>query len=128
TYTFICGTSPRAFAHQPITELPASISGLTWSNSLLRVLKRATENEPGARYQTVQDFWDDLNDVALPVTQPLTTAAGWPRVSSDLKTEEVLTVASPPRPRFETSRELRQQEISGNGNSRPRIDVPIAGQ
>src|SRR5213082_2077008 len=37
-YTLICGVSPRAFAHQPITELPASMSHQTWAGSLLRVL------------------------------------------------------------------------------------------
>jgi uncharacterized protein YgiM (DUF1202 family) len=95
----------------------------------VRVLKRATQEEPAARYQTVKDFWDELNDVGMPVTQPLTTsaAAPRPRVSSELRTEEVLTLAAPPRPRFETSRELKQHEVSGNGVPRPRIVVPIAG-
>ena len=129
TYTIICGISPRQFAHRPITELPVPVSHETWAGSLLRVLKRATQDEPDARYQTVKDFWDDLNDVAMPVTQPLamTTAAPRPRVSSELHIEEVLTLAAPPRPRFETSRELKQHEVSGNGAPRPRIVVPIAG-
>jgi hypothetical protein len=48
-------------------------------------------------------------------------------VSSELRTEEVLTLAAPPRPRFETSRELKHHEVSGNGAPRPRIVVPIAG-
>src|SRR5438045_9396916 len=65
----------------------------------------------------------------MPVTQPLTTSAATPRqrVSSELRTEDVLTLAAPPRPRFETSRELKQHEVSGNGALRPRIVVPIAG-
>src|SRR5690349_3356020 len=50
-YTMICGVSPRAFAHQPITELPAPISFRTWANSLLRVLERATQTRPSERYQ-----------------------------------------------------------------------------
>src|SRR5436190_23300528 len=73
-YTMICGASPRAFAHQPITELPASMSHQPWAGSLLRVLERATQTRPADRYQTVQDFWDDLNDVAMPVTRPLAGA------------------------------------------------------
>jgi hypothetical protein len=40
---------------------------------------------------------------------------------------EVIT-AAPPKPRFETSRELQHQTIAGNGVARPRIVVPIAGQ
>jgi len=129
TYTIICGVSPRQFAHRAITELPAPISHKPWAGSLVRVLKRATQEEPEARYQTVKDFWDDLSDVGMPVTQPLTTsrAVSRSRVSSELRTEEVLTLAAPPRPRFETSRELKQHEVSGNGAPRPRIVVPIAG-
>src|ERR1044071_2275098 len=69
TYTIICGVSPRQFAHRAITELPAPLSHESWAGSLVRVLKRATQEEPAARYQTVKDFWDDLNDVSMPVTQ-----------------------------------------------------------
>src|ERR1043165_4749673 len=129
TYTIICGVSPRQFAHRAITEMPAPISHEPWADSLVRVLKRATQDEPEARYQTVKDFWDELNDVGMPVTQPLALASvpSRQRVSSELRTEEVLTLAAPPRPRFETSRELRQHEASGNGAPRPRIVVPIAG-
>ena len=130
TYTIVCGVSPRQFAHRAITELPAPISHEPWAGSLVRVLKRATQEEPDARYQTVKDFWDDLNDVGMPVTQPLaltSAAAPRPRVSSELRVEDVLTLAAPPRPRFETSRELKQHEVSGNGAPRPRIVVPIAG-
>src|SRR5436190_16637074 len=51
-YSMICGVSPRAFAHQPITELPAPILFRPWANSLLRVLERATQTRPAERYQT----------------------------------------------------------------------------
>jgi len=124
-YTMICGVSPRAFAHQPITELPAPFSFQPWANSLLRVLERATQTRPGDRYQTVRAFWEDLNDVTMPVTQPLAGAQTPSRVSADLKVDEPLTVAAPPRPRFETSRELNQQQVNANGGPRPRIVVPV---
>src|SRR5262249_38944472 len=68
-YTLICGVSPRAFAHQPITDLPAPVSFQPWANSLLRVLERATQARPADRQQTVRDLWEDINDVAMPVTQ-----------------------------------------------------------
>lgn len=126
-YTMICGVSPRAFAHQPITELPAPMSFRPWANSLLRVLERATQTRPGERYQTVREFWDDLNDVAMPVTQPLTGARPQHRISADLSVEEPVTAVAPPRPRFETSRELKQQQTAGDVAARPRIVVPIRG-
>jgi serine/threonine protein kinase len=125
-YTMICGVSPRAFAHQPITELPAPLSFRPWASSLLRVLERATQTRPHDRYQTVREFWDDLNDVAMPVTQPLTGARPQHRISSDLNVDEPVTAVAPPKPRFETSRELKQQ-TAGDAGVRPRIVVPIHG-
>jgi serine/threonine protein kinase len=125
-YTMICGVSPRAFAHQPITELPSPISVRPWASSLLRVLERGTQNRPADRYQTVQDFWDDLNDVGMPVTQPLISAHPQRRISADLNVDEGVTEAAPPRPRFETSREIKQQ-IAGLAGPHPRIVVPIRG-
>lgn len=126
-YSLICGASPRPFAHQAITELPMPIASQPWGNSLLRVLERATQTRAADRYQSVQDFWEDLNDVAMPVTQPLALGAARPRISSDLNVDEVLTAAAPPRPKFETSREMRQQQVGSNGSPRPKIVVPIAG-
>jgi hypothetical protein len=128
-YTLICGASPRSFAHQAITELPPPIASQSWGKALLQVLERATQTRASDRYQTVQDFWEDLNDVTMPVTQPLTMAAAPRRyVTSDLNVDEALTEAAPPRPKFETSREIRQQQMeAGAAALRPRIVVPIAG-
>jgi hypothetical protein len=125
-YTMICGVSPRTFAHKPITELPAPISFRPWANSLLRVLERATQTRPAERYQTVREFWDDLNDVAMPATQPLAGARPQSRISADLNVDEPITAVAPPKPRFETSRELQQQQAV-EAAARPRIVVPIHG-
>jgi hypothetical protein len=126
-YTLITGTGPRAFAHEPITFLPEPISAESWAPSIARVLERATQTRAADRYQTVADFWDELHEAALPATQPLIYGRPEP-VSSDLSVEaEVLTEAAPPRPRFETSKELQHPQV-GNGASRPRIVVPIAGR
>ncbi|PYS35279.1 MAG: hypothetical protein DMF75_04140 [Acidobacteria bacterium] len=125
-YTLICGVAPRVFAHDPITDLPAPISFEPWAASIVRVLERATQTHPSDRYQSVQAFWDELHEAALPATQPL--IYGRPRqISSDLSLDaEVLTAVAPPKPRFETSRELQQHEVAGNGALRPKIVVPIA--
>ena len=127
-YSLICGASPRAFAHQAITELPPPIASQPWARSLLQVLETATQTRAIDRYQTVQDFWDDLNDVAMPVTQPLALAAARRQISSELKVDEVMTAAAPPRPKFETSREIKQQHSETNGHPRPKIVVKIAGR
>ena len=127
-YTMICGVPPRAFAQHAITALPAPMSAEPWAPSLLHVLERATQTRPGDRYQRVQDFWDELSDASLPVTQPLNLAQARRRISSDLSLEVEAITAAPPRPRFETSRELQHQQYAGNGATRPKIVVSIAGQ
>jgi hypothetical protein len=99
-----------------------------WAESLLRVLERATQTRPGDRYQRVQDFWEELSEASLPATQPLNIARAGRRISSDLSLEAEVITAAPPKPRFETSREIQHQTIAGNGVTRPKIVVPIAGQ
>src|SRR6476620_6555115 len=71
TYTLLAGESPRRFAQHAIRELPASISNHFWSTSVLRVLEKATQTRPRERYQTVQAFWDELAEAALPPTRVL---------------------------------------------------------
>src|SRR5258708_16227649 len=127
-YTLICGAPPRRFAQHAISEWPDAIAGKTWAASLLRVLERATQARAGERYQTVQEFWDEFSDAALPPTRPLGLAPPRVRPISDLSLEtEVLTETAPPKPRFETSRELQHKEVAGNGTPRPRLVVPING-
>jgi serine/threonine protein kinase len=131
-YTLFCGTSPRHFAHEPITELPPHVANRHWAAGVLEVLEQATQTRPGSRYQSVQDFWDDLSATVelepeaemeadeaevLPVPTSITSDLTLP--------PSVVTVAAPPKPRFETSKELQREQLS-NG-ARPRIVVPIAG-
>lgn len=127
-YTMICGVSPRTFAHHSISSWPDAIATQPWADSLLQVLERATQARPHDRYQTVQEFWNELSDAALPTTQLLTTAPKRREITSDLSLEADITMAPPPRPRFETSRELQQQTLPGNGATRPKIVVAIANQ
>jgi serine/threonine protein kinase len=127
TYTLLAGESPRRFSRHQITELPASIATETWAKDVLRVLRRATEEKPEDRYQTVHEFWEDLADATLPPTQPLVLKdqETRPRPSSKLtKLVSVLTEA-PPRARFDSHEVLRQLQANGNGAKRPRIVVPV---
>lgn len=123
SYTLICGTSPRQFAHEPVSRLPEHLAKEFWADSVLRVLERATRMRPGERYQSVQDFWDDLSDAMLPQTRPLHVAERPVSITSDLNLPSAVVAEAPPKPRFETSKEL-QHEAPGNG-VRPRIVVPI---
>jgi serine/threonine protein kinase len=124
-YTLICGLPPRRFAHEPVTELPEHLASKPWAESLLAVFERATQTRPDERYQTVQEFWDELSDAMLPQTRELHAVEPPHAVTSDLNLAAVAT-AAPPRPRFESSQELRE-ELAANG-PRPRIVVPMASQ
>lgn len=103
TYTLLAGEAPRKFAQHAIQELPAAVSDQYWARSVLRVLEKATQIRPDQRYQTVQEFWDDLADAALPPTKPLDHADldARRRPSADLAVQPEDVPAAPPKPRFE---------------------------
>jgi hypothetical protein len=129
TYTLLAGEAPRRFSHHQIKELPESIASKTWGRDVLRVLRHATEDKPEDRYQTVQEFWEELSDASLPPTQllkPLDTEARERSVSKQLPGKLEVVVEAPPRPRFDSRDVIKQSQMGGNGINRPRIVVPVA--
>jgi serine/threonine protein kinase len=130
TYTLLAGEPPRRFSHHQIKELPESIAVKTWGKDVLRVLRRATEDRPEDRYQTVQEFWEELSDASLPPTQPLKPQDGEARerpASKQLAGKTETIVEAPPRPRFDSRDAIKESQMRGsNGNNRPRIVVPVA--
>lgn len=130
TYTLLAGESPRRFAQHPISELPLSLQGAAWATAITRILEKATQARPGDRYQTVEQFWDEIADAALPPTRPLSLVSeaveARRKPSEDLSVEpDDFTQPAPPRPQFAPSQtksiptELEQAR-------RPRIVVPIS--
>ena len=132
TYALIAGESPRRFAHHSLTELPPFARDTYWGNAVLRVLQKATQNRPDERYQTVEEFWDELSDASLPPTRPLQMVAPQEmrrKPSEELSIEpepEDFTAAAPPRPHFAVPApaELAVANLDDTGK-RPRIVVPI---
>lgn len=130
TYTLLAGESPRRFAQHALTELPLQISNAPWAKSVLRVLEKATQNRPEARYQTVEEFWDDMADAGLPATRPLQMVPSAvvqemrrkPSEDLSVEPEEEFTEAAPPRPHFEVP---RIEPATLDTAKRPRIVVPI---
>jgi hypothetical protein len=59
------GRAPRQFSRQAITELPATLAAQSWGAGLLRALAKATEPQVSDRYNTVQEFWEDLARLKL---------------------------------------------------------------
>src|SRR6201988_2468510 len=70
-YTLLAGESPRRYAHHSLTDLPLTVNTKPWSAAVLRVLQKATQNRPGDRFQTVEEFWDEFAEASLPPTRRL---------------------------------------------------------
>lgn len=128
-YALIAGESPRRFAQHSLSDLPSFARDTYWGNSVLRVLEKATQNRPEDRYQTVEEFWDELSDATLPPTRPLqmVPAAEMRRKpSADLSLEpDEFTEAAPPRPHFAVSGPRELTPVDVDTIKRPRIVVPI---
>jgi serine/threonine protein kinase len=126
TYTLLLGEPPRRFAHNPITELPPQIALRSWAPSLLKVLERATQNSPLDRYHSIDEFWEDLNDVRLPPTQVLDASV---HATNETAGGQSLAVAvpafalAPPKPDFDLSQ--RSQAPVKSEVKRPRIVVAL---
>ncbi len=126
TYTLIAGESPRRFAQHAIRELPPSLGNHHWSEPLLRVLEKATQTRPDQRYQTVQEFWDELYEATLPPTRLLSEpdAATRRKPSADLAVEPEEFPRAAPHAHFvpvTTPAALAY----GDASRRPKIVVPV---
>jgi hypothetical protein len=131
TYTLLAGESPRRFAQNPITELPPTLRDSAWASTVLRILEKATQSRPDRRYQTVEQFWDDLAEASLPETRLLPSTAeieARRKPSEDLSVEpEDFTTPAPPQPHF-TPAEKKADVIDIEQARRPRIVVPITAE
>ena len=130
TYALLAGESPRRFAQHRITEFPPSISDYPWSGPIQRVLEKATQNRAEERYQTVQEFWDEIAEASLPPTRPLQMIAAAEEVrrkpSADLSIEpDDFTQPAPPRPHFATTQVKETIFHEAEVVRRPRIVVPL---
>lgn len=131
TYTLLAGESPRRFAQHALTDLPLTLREAFWGNAVLRVLEKATQNRPADRFQTVEEFWDEIADASLPPTRPLQVVSPEMetrrRPSADLSLELAdLTEAAPPRPQFAIPEPGRSGFAAVDPIKRPRIVVPIS--
>ena len=141
TYALLAGESPRRFAQHAIKELPAEVSQHYWSKPVLRVLEKATQIRPLDRYQTVQEFWDDMAEAALPPTKPLHAPGveevdeAHRRPSADLSVEPEEFTQAPPQPRFQPVSSAptpgyppgpATPYAEASATKRPKIVVPVS--
>ncbi len=111
SYVLLTGESPRRFTNCPINELPFALSEKKWGNELLRVLRKATQNNPSERHQTVTDFWQDLAKVKVLVemeeTEDLTEVAKKPHLVPQPVVSTDYSPQAPLMPQFKTSRDFK---------------------
>lgn len=140
TYMLLTGEPPRRFSRRPVTELPPEFSVQDWSEYVLRVLERATQNNPARRQQSVEEFWREIKDATMARTRLLRndgggasangrtssevhpTADGHARPNSSSSSSRGLATPPPPAPTFD--REARARDTAG----RHRFVVPIASE
>jgi serine/threonine protein kinase len=127
-YVLITGESPRFFANQPITELPFALRGEAWANDLIKVLNKATQNDSRRRQQTVVEFWQDLSVVKSYAEatngEQLAEIPARAHALPQAHVAKGYTPLAPQRPRFNTSRELKLNNLLEE--KRAPLVVPIS--
>ncbi|HKP45372.1 MAG TPA: protein kinase [Pyrinomonadaceae bacterium] len=126
TYTLLAGESPRRFAQHPIRELPEAMRNHFWSQPILRVLEKATQTRPDQRYQTVQSFWDDFAEAALPPTRLLNEKQDR-KPSADLAVQPDEFPKAAPQAKFAPV-SAQPESAFIDAPRRPKIVVPVVGE
>ena len=121
-YTLITGETPRAFANQQITDLPLTWRDKEWSDDLRSALAKATEPDPKARQQSVDEFWHDLEPVRRIAYDMETATNVRPKLNETPQphVSRGYSPLAPQQPRFDTSRELKLKHAYG-----PKLNAPI---
>jgi serine/threonine protein kinase len=111
-YVLITCESPRFFSSQPITELPFAMRQKPWASDLVKVLNKATQNDSRMRYQTVNDFWQDLSKIKMLAEDDDRDAAETKIFTAPHQIPQPHIAAgytsnAPQKPVFNTSRDLK---------------------
>ncbi|HEY2866403.1 MAG TPA: serine/threonine protein kinase [Pyrinomonadaceae bacterium] len=117
-YSLFTCESPRFYANHPIEALPEPCRNEPWAEEFLRVIRRATQSDPAARQQTVDEFWSDLGPVRK-IIEDAGPETVFKRKTSELPQSHVslgYTPVAPSEVRFNTSRDLhlRYPAIAGS--------------
>lgn len=110
-YTLLTGESPRFYANQPITDLPMSARNEDWAAELKRILNHATLNDPQLRYQSIDEFWEDLQNVRRIIIEAETTTSVRPKLHAipQPHVAKGYSPIAPREPRFDTTSDLRKR-------------------
>ncbi|HEY2847532.1 MAG TPA: serine/threonine-protein kinase, partial [Pyrinomonadaceae bacterium] len=130
-YTLIIGEPPRAFSNSQITAMPDSVRDEPWAGLLLPVLQKATEDDPSARPQSVDEFWSDLAAIREFVADGELRTVLTSFEAPQAHVSRGYTPIAPARPEFEEAREPTPVSIrpayaaAAAIGTRPAIGAPI---
>jgi serine/threonine protein kinase len=129
-YTLFTCESPKYYANKPIEALPAACRNEPWAPELLRVLNRATQTDPLARQQSVDEFWSDLIGVRDTVgeAEHETLVRTKPSAVPQAHVSTGYSPLAPIQARFDTSRNLRLR-FPAMPNAIPvldRLETPVS--
>lgn len=128
-YVLITGDSPRRFTNSPIRELPLAFADKSFGGELLRVLQKATQNQPENRFQTVQDFWQALVQIkGLETKEEIeteTAVSARPHLVPQPSVSKDYSPKTPVRPQFNTSRELKIESSMIPQQETPKVVVKL---
>lgn len=122
TYMLLTGEAPRRFSQKPVTAWPPELAREPWSRFIGQILERATQTNPGKRYQTVDDFWNELKDAALPQTRQLKFGDRSGAHGEAVGKRDGEVGPMPPAPVFER----RTEPSPAKNSAHQRIVVPFA--
>ena len=115
-YVLITCESPRFFSNQPITELPFALRREPWAGRLVEILNKATQSDARERFQTVNEFWQELAKLKTLIPQDELN------VSTEFAIEKIhqtpqahiskgYTPLAPRKPEFDSSENLYLKNI-----------------
>ena len=110
-YTLLTCEAPRAYANQPIAELPLTSRDEEWADELKRVLTKATDDDPSVRHQSVEDLWADLEGVRRIAAEGEVTTQVRTKLHAlpQAHVAQGYSPVAPQKPKFDTSRNLRKR-------------------
>ncbi|MEZ5346760.1 MAG: protein kinase [Pyrinomonadaceae bacterium] len=122
-YVLFTSESPRFLSNHPVDDLPHAFRQEKWAPELVKILRRATQNDPRNRYQDVNEFWKDLSAIRLldDEISVATKVSAKQRLAPQPQFAKGYTPNAPIRPKFDTSRELKLKPHMTIGQNMPLV-------
>ncbi len=122
-YVLFTSESPRFLSNHPVEDLPHVFRQEKWAPELIKILRRATQNDPRNRYQDVNDLWKDLSALRLldDEISIATKVTAKRHLTPQPQFAKGYTPNAPLEPKFNTSRELKLKPHMTIGQNMPLV-------